>query len=157
MKENYPKDDYGNEFSIQIKFSDIDMMKVVHHSKYWIWFEDARFKFIKDILDITINDIESSNILIPLIDCSCTYINAIKFDSKVKIITKLEYRKGPYLVFHYRVYDESNFPKLLCKAYTKHVFIDNDFNLKLKIPSFIKKAMDKYFIEKTSAFILISN
>jgi acyl-CoA thioester hydrolase len=107
MKENY-HNEYGNELSIKIQFSDIDMMHVVHHSKYWIWFEESRFNFIKEILGISINDIITSNILIPLIDCSCAYINAIKWNMQIKVITKLEFKKSPYIVFHYEVYEDSD-------------------------------------------------
>lgn len=159
MKEEHLKE-LGNELRIQIKFSEIDMMNVVHHSKYWIWFEEARFNFIENVLGISINDIESSNILIPLIDCSCTYINAIKWSMQIKVIARLELKKSPYIIFHYEVYEvynDSDKIRLLCKSWTKHAFIDKEFKLKLEIPVFFRKEIDKHSISKADAFFFSSN
>lgn len=133
-----------NELVLSVRFAEIDMIRVVHHSRYWIWFEEGRFNFLNKVLNITTDDVLSSGIFLPVIDCKCTYISSVKWGDKVKVITRIDPRQTAYLVFNHEVYILSeNKSRLACKASIKHAFVDKDFNLKLRMPSFIERTLVK--------------
>lgn len=146
-----------NEVVFPVRFMEIDMIRIVHHSKYWIWFEEGRFSFLNKVLNITTNDVLFSDLYLPVIDCKCTYLSAVRWGDCVKIVTRIDINYNAYLIFNHEVYilseDKS---KLACKASIKHAFVDKDFNLKLRIPSFIEKACieNKH---KEYAFVAKSN
>lgn len=142
-----------NQILLSTRFAEVDMMEVVHHSKYWIWFEEARFDFFKKVLKVSTEEIRSSEILMPVIDCECRYLTAIPWDKKVIIETNLEITKAPYFNFYYKVYFCTN-KKMLSKAKTKQVFIDKSFKLKLKTPEFLSEAVKQAFVIKPYAFIV---
>lgn len=142
----------SNQMIVSTKFTDIDMMQVVHHSKYWIWFEEARFDFFNRVLDVSVSQIRESRILMPVIDCDCRYISTILWDQQVFIETRLELSNAPYFNFFYEIHSVSN-SKLLSKGRTKQAFIDKNFNLKLKMPQYLSEAITRGFENKPYAFI----
>ena len=145
----------GNQTNVTVRFSEVDMMYVVHHSRYWVWFEESKFNFLKKILCISVNDIIESDILMPVVDCSCSYLSSVKWQHDIVVETKLEIINAPYLIFHHTIYDETEPEKrrTLCRGMVKHAFINNNFNMKLKTPSFIAEAIKNNLDSKSFAFI----
>ncbi|MDF4221053.1 thioesterase family protein [Maribacter sp. M208] len=144
-----------NYFIFKPRFAETDMMQVVHHSRYWVWFEEARFAFIENVLGMSVGDLETSKIFLPVIECSCSYINKIKWGNEFVIVTVLELNKSPYFIFHQEIYfshdkDKSN---PLCKSYVKKAFVDENFKLKFQTPSFFKDSIKRSIMEEPSAFI----
>lgn len=140
-----------NELYIEPRFSEVDMMKVVHHSKYIIWFEEARFKFLKNVLDISISELRELDLLMPVIECYSNYKKPVFWDMPVIIDTKLEISNKANFNFHYSVLAADN-RKLCSVGRTMHVFIDHDFNLKLNTPELFRKRIFKVREEKSYAF-----
>lgn len=144
-----------NQVNMSVRFSEIDMMNVVHHSRYWVWFEESKFNFLKKILCISINDIVESNILTPVVECSCSYLSPVKWHHNIIIDTKLEIKNAPFLIFHHTIHEitQQGKRKTLCRGMVKHAFIDNQFKMKLQTPSFIKDAINNNLDSKSFAFI----
>jgi acyl-CoA thioester hydrolase len=145
-----------NFINVRTRFSEVDMMRVVHHSNYWTWFEESRFAFLTEILGISIDGIESSNIMMPVISCNCNYIQRIKRGDELQIITRLELTNAPYFIFHHEIYLTSDRfrENVLCKAWTKQAFIDENFKLKLKMPQVFSQVIKESFSKAPAAFIV---
>ncbi|MGF7028609.1 acyl-CoA thioesterase [Sphingobacterium sp. HSC-15S19] len=137
------------------RFSETDMMKVIHHSRYWVWFEEARFAFIEDVLGITIDNLEKSQFFLPVIECNCKYIKRIKWGKELVIRTVLELQNSSYFTFHQTIFyaDDLEFNNVLCKSYIKQAFVDESFTLKLHMPSFFEEAIKSSVIKTPAAFI----
>jgi acyl-CoA thioesterase FadM len=45
------------DYSIEPRFSDFDLYGIAHHSRYFYWFEEARFYFMKEIMDMTSDEV----------------------------------------------------------------------------------------------------
>lgn len=127
---------YINETKLKVRYVETDNMGIVHHSNYYIWFEVARDEFIEKI-GISYKKIEDMNIMMPLVETNCKYIEAAKYGDEVFIKTFIKELSGAKVIINYEVYNTSD-NKLLARGSTTQVFVNRkDFriiNLKRKYP-----------------------
>ncbi len=71
MKEYTP-------YERKIYYYETDQMKIVHHSNYIRWFEEARIDFMKK-MGLPYDEIEKRGILIPVLEASCRYKKAFRY------------------------------------------------------------------------------
>lgn len=120
---------------ITVRYAETDRMGVVHHSRYFPWFEVGRTEFFK-WSGMTYDEVESQGVLLPLVDCYCKFIKGAQYGDDVWIevsLTKLGVAK---CMFEYRVIRFSD-DELLATGYTTHGFTTHDFipiNLKKSYP-----------------------
>ena len=57
----------------QIQYYETDQMKVVHHSNYIRWFEEARTDFMRQI-GLPYEELEKKGILCPVLEASAKYL-----------------------------------------------------------------------------------
>ena len=56
---------YISKSYLTVRYAETDMMGIVHHSRYYPWFEVARTDFIKST-GISYSEMEQQGILLPL-------------------------------------------------------------------------------------------
>lgn len=134
---------HRNKVLIEPRFSEVDMMKVVHHSKYIVWFEESRFRFLKDILDISIEEFKQMELFMPVVDCHVQYKRSVWWGDHVYVETRLEISQKANCRLHYVVTNAAN-GKVCTLGTTEHVFIDHDFKLKLVTPAIFNERVKKY-------------
>lgn len=132
---------YICETKLKVRYVETDKMGIVHHSNYYIWFEASRDEFIEKI-GLSYKQIEDMNIMMPLVETSCKYIEAAKYGDEVLIKTFINELSGAKVIINYEVFNTSN-SKLLAKGSTTQVFVNStDFkiiNLKRKYPELWNK------------------
>lgn len=132
---------YICETKLKVRYVETDKMGIVHHSNYYIWFEASRDEFIEKI-GLSYKQIEDMNIMMPLIETSCKYIEAAKYGDEVLIKTFINELSGAKVIINYEVLNTSN-SRLLAKGSTTQVFVNStDFkiiNLKRKYPELWNK------------------
>lgn len=132
---------YTSETKLKVRYVETDKMGIVHHSNYYIWFEASRDDFIQEA-GFSYKEIEDMNIMMPLVETNCKYIEAAKYGDEVLIKTFVKELSGAKVVINYEVYNTSN-NKLLAKGSTTQVFVNStDFkiiNLKRKYPELFEK------------------
>lgn len=132
---------YISETKLKVRYVETDKMGIVHHSNYYIWFEASRDEFIEKI-GLSYKQIEDMNIMMPLVETSCKYIEAAKYGDEVLIKTFINELSGAKVIINYEVLNTSN-SKLLAKGSTTQVFVNStDFkiiNLKRKYPELWNK------------------
>lgn len=132
---------YVCETKLKVRYVETDKMAIVHHSNYYIWFEASRDEFIEKI-GLSYKQIEDMNIMMPLVETSCKYIEAAKYGDEVLIKTFINELSGAKVIINYEVLNTSN-SKLLAKGSTTQVFVNStDFkiiNLKRKYPELWNK------------------
>ncbi len=120
---------------IQVRYCETDRMGVVHHSRYFPWFEVGRTEFFKQT-GISYDAIEKQGVLLPLVDCYCKFIQGAVYGDEIYIAVSLESLGVAKCKFAYeilRAEDEA----LLATGYTTHGFTTPDFqpvNIKKKFP-----------------------
>jgi acyl-CoA thioester hydrolase len=130
-----------SETRLKVRYAETDKMGIVHHSKYYVWFEVARDEFISK-LNITYKQIEDMGIMMPLIETHCKYIEGAKYGDEVLIKTSIEQVTGVKVVFKYEVF-RANDNKILAKGSTVQAFVSSSefkiINIKRKYPELWSK------------------
>ena len=120
---------------LSVRYAETDRMGIMHHSRYYPWFEVARGDFIKQFGG-SYRELEESGILMPLTETHSKYIQGLKYDEEAVILCKLAELSVAKCKFEYEVYRISD-NKLVNTGYTKHGCVDESFrpvNLKKKNP-----------------------
>ena len=78
-------------------YYETDQMKIVHHSNYIRWFEEARIHYL-DAVGINFAEQEATGIVCPVLTVNARYIHMVRFGDTVEI-------EMPTMTSHYRVLD----------------------------------------------------
>lgn len=122
--------------TLKVRYAETDQMAVVHHSKYYVYFETAREDFI-DIIGIKYKEMEEQGVMMPIIETNCKYYEGAKYADILIVETILEEITPIKAVFQYNVIREDD-NKVLAKGRTVQAFVDKEsfkiVNLKKKYP-----------------------
>lgn len=118
---------YIHETKIKVRYVETDQMGVVHHSKYYPWFEVARGEYITK-MGMTYKQMEEEGIMMPVLESWCKYINGAKYEDNLIIKTCIEEMNPVKMIFNYNVVREKD-DKIIAKGSTKHAFVDNNFQI----------------------------
>jgi len=131
---------YTNEAKIRVRYVETDKMGIVHHSHYYDWFEVGRTEFIKHC-GMGYGDMEAANVMMPLIESHCKYMEGAKYEDDITIETKIESMNGAKVIFIYSAIRDLD-KKILAKGCTVHAFVNEEFkiiNIKKKKPEIWEK------------------
>lgn len=106
------------------RYADTDQMGIIHHAKYFEYFEIARTELLRS-LGLPYADLESEGYLLPLIDCYAKFIKPIKYDQLIRIETTLENFQGARIHLSYKIFFEDT-NELLTEGYTRHSWVKKD-------------------------------
>lgn len=126
---------YTSETHLTVRYAETDMMGIVHHSRYYPWFEAARTDFVKKI-GMTYSEMEQMGILLPLTETGAKYHYGLTYEDEVVIKCKLTKLTVARCEFGYEVYKLPEM-KLMTTGRTAHGFVGKDFtpiNLKKTFP-----------------------
>lgn len=127
---------------IEIRFSEVDMMKVVWHGAYPLYLEDAREAF-GDEYGLTYEGYLDNQYYAPIVDMQIQYKFPLRYGVKARIDITYRPTEVAKIVFDYEIRDkETNL--LYCKARTIQVFMDMDYNLVLLNPEFFENWKAKW-------------
>ena len=122
---------------LQVRYCETDKMGVVHHSRYFPWFEVGRTEFFKTT-GFSYDEVEVKGVLLPLVDCYAKFISGAKYGDEIWVEVKLEKLGVSKCEFNYKIIRVSD-ETLLATGYTTHGFTSPDFkplNLKKTFPEF---------------------
>ncbi len=118
---------YVHKTLLRPRYADTDQMGIIHHAKYFEYFEIARTELLRS-LGLAYAELENDGYLLPLIDCYAKFIKPIKYDDLIRIETTLESYSGARLHLSYKIFNnETN--ELLSEGFTKHSWVKKS-NLK---------------------------
>lgn len=127
---------------IEIRFSEVDMMKVVWHGAYPLYLEDAREAFGNEY-GLTYQGYLDNQYYAPIVDMQIQYKYPLRYGVKARIDITYHPTEAAKIVFDYEIRDkETNL--LYCKARTIQVFMDMDYNLVLLNPEFFENWKKKW-------------
>lgn len=106
----------------KVQYYETDQMKVVHHSNYIRWFEEARIDYMEQ-LGMPYEDMEKNGIISPVISVEAEYLRMVKFGDTVVIEARIKEYNGIKLTIGYSVVDEST-GMVHCRGITKHCFLN---------------------------------
>ncbi len=122
-----------NELLLRVRFEETDMMGIVHHSRYWAWFEEARFAFMERVLAVTVAELRAQAVYMPVVDSRCSYLRSVTWSERLAVRVLMQATQGPRFCFYYEL---RNAQQGFCaaRAATRHVFTSAEMGLKLRVP-----------------------
>lgn len=112
------------EYLHVVQYYETDQMKIVHHSNYIRWFEEARIDYLNQV-GLTYHKLEEMGIISPVLEVQCQYLSMTKFGDTVKIIPAIESFTGVKFEVSYQIVD-SETGELRAQGRSKHCFIDEN-------------------------------
>lgn len=109
----------------RINYYETDAMKVVHHSNYIRFLEEARI-YLMDKMGLPYSKLEEEGIMIPVIGVQCTYKHSAKFDDLIEIKVTIREYTGVKLVVGYEIINKTNNDLLVLTGETKHCFTNKE-------------------------------
>ena len=127
---------YTSETRLTVRYAETDMMGIVHHSRYYPWFEQARTDWIKKS-GLSYSRMEQMGIMLPLTETQCRYHYGLKYEDEVLVTCRATRLTVARIEFAYEVYKLPEM-KLMSEGATKHGFASSSefkpINLKKTFP-----------------------
>ncbi|MEE1350883.1 MAG: thioesterase family protein [Clostridia bacterium] len=115
---------YTSETRLVVRYAETDMMGIVHHSRYYPWFEQARTDFVKKI-GYSYSELEKMGFLLPLTETQCKYLYGLKYEDEALIKCRLDKLTVARMEFVYEVYRLPDMTKM-SEGRTKHGIVDKE-------------------------------
>lgn len=109
-----------SNLEIKARYAETDMMGIIHHSVYPVWYEAARTEFIK-MAGMTYTELEKGGIMLPLSELNCKYIRPVKYEDVVTVQTRLSKLSFAKIEFSYRVMLDG---QIMASGSSLHGFVD---------------------------------
>lgn len=127
---------------IRVRYADTDMMGVVYHANYAIYFEVARTEMFREI-DMPYAEMEKNGIRLPVVDLHCKYFRPAKYDDLLTVTATMRELPGVRVKFDYIVENQEG--EKLCEGDTTLVFTDINTGRPVRMPQYVEKVLQKYF------------
>lgn len=127
---------------ITVRYAETDMMGIVHHSNYPVWYEKGRGDYIK-MFRTSYIEMEKNGIMTPLLNLTCHFKLPAFYDDEVIIRTWVQTITAARIVFSYTVrrIEKNGSETELGYGTTEHGFVD----AKTFHPCSIKKRMPELY------------
>jgi len=103
---------------IRVRYGETDMMGVVHHSVYPLYFEEARTELMR-ALGFRYAELEERGYLLPLIDIGIRFIKGAVYDNTLVLAARLTEVTQVRLVIEYEVFRKTDGMRL-ATGHTHH-------------------------------------
>ena len=107
------------------QYYETDQMKIVHHSNYIRWFEEAR-GWLLERAGFGYDKMEETGIIIPVLEVNCQYKSMVRYNDEVEIIPHLVKFNGIKMTVTYEVKDV-NTGELRSVGQTVHCFLNREY------------------------------
>ena len=114
-----------HETELTVRYAETDQMGIVHHSRYYPWFEVGRTEFFASG-GMRYGEMEKIGVMLPLVETHCRYILPAHYEDVVTIKTYITELSPVKVRFGYDVVRKVD-NTLLAKGETLLAFTDTNF------------------------------
>lgn len=136
MKENSTKTLKASK-CFDIRFSEVDSMRVVWHGSYPLYFEDAREEFGRQY-KLEYLRIAEFGYFAPLVDLQFHYHKPLQYGMRPRIDITYRLTEAAKIVFDYEIYDTAT-EELMATGRSVQVFMDKNYQLVWTNPDFYQE------------------
>lgn len=108
----------------KVHYYETDQMKIVHHSNYVRWFEEARLDWMEQ-LGIGYDQMEKDGIISPIVEVNVKYKTMTRFGDTVVLELNIESYNGVKFVIGYVVRDKVT-GEVRCTGSTMSCFMNEE-------------------------------
>lgn len=131
-----PNDRLVTEATFHVRFAETDMMGIVHHAAYIVYFEEGR-SHLGRILGAPYADLETNGYSLAVSEVSARFIASTSYDQQVSVLTWVAELRSRSITFGYEIIDTET-RETLVTGRTKHICIDHDGHVKTLPPHWIE-------------------
>ena len=117
---------------LEIRFSEVDSMKVVWHGSYILYWEDAREYFGRQY-GLGYEDYLANSHYAPIVEMQCKYKRPLFYGRHYYVDIIYRPTRSAKVVFDYEIHDAET-GELMAEAHTVQVFTDMNYELVLLPP-----------------------
>ena len=124
---------------IEVRFPDCDMMGIVHHAVYPVWYEMARMDFFSG-MGFSFSDMNALGVNPAVVDLHLQFKASAKYPQTLSIVTKIGQFAPRKLQLLYETIDEAG--NVINTAETFHVWTGPDgraYNIEENLPEVYEK------------------
>ena len=111
---------------ITIRYAETDMMGVVYHANYLLYFEDARTAFLEAI-GFPYERIEKAGLVSPVVDLSVSFGEPLRYGDIATVRTRIVSSRPTKTVYAYEVFKQGQDPDMArpcCTGRSTHCLVD---------------------------------
>ena len=117
-----------SETKIRVRYGETDQMGYVYYGNYAEFYEVARVEMLRK-LGLTYKWMESTGIMMPVLELKCKYIKPAYYDDEITIKVVVKQLPSTRIIFNYELYNEQG--ELINLGETTLVFV----NIETKRPT----------------------
>lgn len=130
-----------HENIVKVYYTDTDSYGIVWHGAYIKWFEVGRVEF-SGLCDIDFGELQSQDILMPVVELHCRYKHTAKVLDELRIVTELKELTKTAITFSHVITNVKT-DELILNAYSTVVTTNQAGKLYRKIPEYLYNKMLK--------------
>ncbi len=128
---------------LTIRFADVDMMCVVHHTAYIHYFEQIRFSVLRNLMGLDPGVLRREAISCPVLECQAKYIRPLLFGDDAIGYGKVQMFRTAMFRFDYSIVRKGTPEQSCASGWTTHCFVDEKLELQLRPPRVFSDAFAK--------------
>jgi acyl-CoA thioester hydrolase len=122
--------------SVRVRFGETDLMGIVHHGNYVLYFEAARVAWMRR-RGVTYQRWSDAGIHLPVVDMAIAYKRPARFEDELIVETRLSKVTAATLTFEYRILRDG---ELLTTGMTRLACVGQDHSVR-RIPQEMKTVL----------------
>jgi acyl-CoA thioester hydrolase len=127
-----------------VKFHEVDMLGVCNNAVYFNYFEDARIKYVQDIVkNYNLKNFLNWDSFFIMVHNECDYMEPALLDDELKIYTKIDYIKNSSFGFRHLVV-KKNSNKIIAKGGGAVVHINKNTKHSIPLPHEFYEAVKEF-------------
>lgn len=119
---------------VPVRFAETDLMGVVHHSVYIVWFEAGRVEWMERA-GMPYPEVAASGHHLAVTRVTAEYRTSARFGETVRVTTRVSKLRSRQVAFAYSVTNAEN-GAVLATGESEHICVDLDGRM-AKIPGFV--------------------
>jgi acyl-CoA thioester hydrolase len=123
------------EIEIRVRYAEVDAMGVLHHSRFWVYFEMGRTELLR-LAGVAYRDLEEKGVFFVVAKCSARFLAAARYDDVLVLTTKIV-RMGAARIDHAYELKRKDGGALLATAETTIACVDRAGEI-IAMPEFLR-------------------
>lgn len=130
-----------SENIIQVRYDEVDKMGYVYHGNYARYYHISRTELLRKV-GICDRELESHNIILPVIEMNISYIKPVYYDDFITIRSRLIELPKTRMKFQHEVLNQDD--EIINTASSTLVFVDSNTRKPMIIPEIILNKLEIY-------------
>lgn len=126
---------------VQVRFGEVDAMRVAWHGHYIAWFEVGR-ESLGRAWGLSYEDMVEAGVVAPVVHVDCQYHQPARMGDRVEVVARVHRRRAAKLEFSYEIRRVGE-DALLARGHSVQVFADLEGNLCIHRPPLLERFLGR--------------